>query len=168
MKRYLFTMAVMAVFAIGFTASDEEQNSSNSSSSNQTEKEESNPYERFVGKYVLYDDEGRNSFYHFKVDIKGNLLQSIGITDEYNNFGRIDIVSDDAFCISLYGNDKIYIKHDDENWPWTNNATRHTYLGPNKTIRFDIKDNRLYPDNKEYEDREYKKPTYYKFRFTKQ
>jgi hypothetical protein len=126
----------------------------------------SNPYQKFVGKYVLYDDEGRTSFFHFKVNEKGHFLKSIGITSEYDKYGTIDPVSDDAFCISLYGNKRIYIDHDDEYWPWAN-GVRHQYLGPNKTIRFDIKEKRMYPDNEEYENREYKTPTYYKFRFTK-
>jgi hypothetical protein len=36
MKKYFLTMVVMAIFAIGFTASDEESSSSNSSSSSST------------------------------------------------------------------------------------------------------------------------------------
>ena len=42
MKKYFFTMAVMAIFAIGFAASDEEESASTESSSPQTEvKQES-------------------------------------------------------------------------------------------------------------------------------
>lgn len=41
MKKYLFTMAVMALFAIGFAASDEEDNSSESSSTPSLNESES-------------------------------------------------------------------------------------------------------------------------------
>ena len=38
MRKYLFTMVVMTIFAIGFAASDEEE-SSNNSSSNEAKQE---------------------------------------------------------------------------------------------------------------------------------
>lgn len=169
MRKYFFTMVVMAVFAIGFAASDEESSSSSSSTEQSQAKEESNPYEKFVGKYVLYDDEGRTSFFHFKVNEKGHFLQSIGITSEYKKFGTIEPVSESAFVLSLYGTDKIYLDKGDEdkNWVWAN-GVRYEHLGPNKVIRFDIKEGRMYPDNEQYENREYKTPDIYKFRFTKQ
>lgn len=169
MKKYFWTLAVMAIFAIGFAASDEEESSNNSSSTEQTQtKEESNPYAKFVGKYVLYDDDGRTSFCHFKVNEKGHFLQSL-YNGEYKNYGTIEPVSDNAFCLSLYGTSKIYIEHEDDKWPWANTdkiscGTRYKYLGPNKTIRFDISEKRMYPDNEEYDNREYQSPHFYKFK----
>jgi hypothetical protein len=44
MKKYLFTMVVMVVFAIGFAASDDDGNSSSSSS--QTEQKQETPSEK--------------------------------------------------------------------------------------------------------------------------
>lgn len=169
MKKYLFTMIVMAVFAIGFAASDGDSSSSSSSTEQTQAKKESNPYAKFVGKYVLYDDEGRTSFFHFKVNEKGHFLQSLGITSEYNKYGTIEPVSENAFVLSLYGTDKIYLDQGDEdkNWVWAD-GVRYQHLGPNKVIRFDIKEGKMYPDNEQYENREYKRPDVYKFRFTKQ
>lgn len=165
--------SIVAVFlTIGvFSSGDKEEEKTQVE--HKQEKKENNPYAKFMGKYVLYDDEGRTSFFHFKVDKKGNFLQSLGITDEYNNYGSIDIVSDDAFCVSLYGTTKIYINHDEDKWPWANTdkvkcGMRYHHFGPNTTLRIDIKEKRLYPDNEEYKNREYKLPHYYKFRFTKQ
>ena len=173
MKKYFWTLAVMAIFAIGFAASDEEESSNNSSSTEQTQtKEESNPYAKFVGKYVLYDDDGRTSFCHFKVNEKGHFLQSL-YDGEYNKIGTIEPVSDNAFCLGLYRGNKILIEHDDEKWPYARRANieravRFEFLGPNKTLRFDISERKMYPDNEEYENREYKSPLYYNLKFTKE
>lgn len=46
MKKYFFTMATLALFAIGFAASDDEESSSSSNSSTQTEQKEETEVER--------------------------------------------------------------------------------------------------------------------------
>lgn len=46
MKKYLFTMAVMAIFAIGFVASDEEGSSKDTSFSTEQEQEQETPEEK--------------------------------------------------------------------------------------------------------------------------
>lgn len=46
MKKYFFTMAVMALFAIGFTASDEEESSNSESSAPKTEQKQESEADR--------------------------------------------------------------------------------------------------------------------------
>ena len=46
MKKYLWTLSVMALFAIGFAASDDDSSNSNSSSSSQTEQKQETEAER--------------------------------------------------------------------------------------------------------------------------
>lgn len=46
MKKYFLTMATIALFAVGFAASDEEESSSNESSATQTEQKQETEAER--------------------------------------------------------------------------------------------------------------------------
>ena len=61
MKKYFWTMAVIAVFAIGFAASDDESSSSSSTDSEKKEKVEEKP--SFLGTYEVKDKAG--ILYHF-------------------------------------------------------------------------------------------------------
>ena len=57
MRKYFFTMATVALFAIGFSASDEEE-SSNSSSSSSTPQTEQKQEESILGTYEVTDKVG--------------------------------------------------------------------------------------------------------------
>ena len=50
MKKYLWTLSVMALFAIGFAASDDDSSNSSSSSSSQTEQIQETEAEREMAK----------------------------------------------------------------------------------------------------------------------
>lgn len=167
MKKYFFTMTVMAIFAIGFAASDEESSSESSPSNTEEkqEKKESNPYEKFVGKYVLYDDEGGKG-QNFIVAKDGRFLQDDSFDEsDYKLSGYISPRNDNQFEVSL--SEKIYGIH--SVWSYKNNKTymQKWDISFNNTLLFDLNEKRMYTDISEYDNRDYTKPEYYKFRFTK-
>ena len=165
MKKYLFTMAVMAVFAIGFTASDEEQNSSNSSSSNQTEKEESNPYERFVGTYTLYDDYGGTQEKPMKIINDGRFIAESGQTIEPEVLGTISKLSDNAF--SLYLSKQLWLDYKVSEYQGKNTVGSPLKISWGHTLVFDLSEKRMYESESDYKNRDVSSPTYMKFKFTK-
>lgn len=148
MKKYFLTMATVALFAIGFAASDEEESSSSESSTPQTEqkqeteaerqareqkeKEESNPTAKFVGTYQVYDDDGGKQFSHFKVTEDGRFCKSIikitldegrKNTSEYDVLGKIELVSNNVFSVHLtkkFFLDGVVDSDGDELRPWAN------------------------------------------------
>lgn len=153
-------------------------NSSDSKESQQTEqkqeasaeqtqtKKESNPYAKFVGKYVLYDDEGGKG-QRFIVAPDGRFLQDHSFDESnYKVCGNISPKNDNQFEVSL--DEEIFsIK---SVWSYKNNQTcmQRWDISYNNTLLFDINEKRMYIDIKEYNNRDYTKPEYYKFRFTKQ
>lgn len=67
MKKYYLTIAVMAIFAIGFAASDEESTESSSTTSNeQIEKQKPAPKPDFLGTYSIKDMTG--NVYEFELN----------------------------------------------------------------------------------------------------
>lgn len=130
------------------------------------EKQDSNPYAKFVGKYVLYDDEGGKG-QTFIVASDGRFLQDNSFNEsDFKASGYISPKNDKQFEVSL--SEKVFgIK---QVWSYKNN---HTYakawdISYNNTLLFDLNEKRMYIDIKEYNNRDYTKPEYYKFRFTKQ
>lgn len=131
-----------------------------------TEHKESNPYAKFAGKYVLYDDEGGKG-QTFIVASDGRFLQDNSFNEsDFKVSGYISPKNDKQFEVSL--SEKIFgIK---QVWSYKDN---HTYaqawdISYNNTLLFDLNEKRMYIDIKEYNNRDYTKPEYYKFRFTKQ
>lgn len=171
MKKYYLTMAVMAIFAIGFSASDED----NSSSETKAEKVEQvqevqqqpqkNPLENFIGTYHTYDTFGHTGNGILVVD-DGRFFYQNG--DGSNTLcGKIDPISDKAFSVYLskdfYGfdGDKVWSYKNDKNW-------QHQWkIGWGNTIVIDLSDNKLYVKKSEYNNRDYESPEYYHIRFTK-
>lgn len=171
MRKIFLTMAVMALFAIGFAASDD----TDSLTSNETtkvqkvqeeqevQKPKKNPKEKFAGTYVVYDDmhSGNEVF----VTEDGRLFYK---NDDGSavKCGDIRVISDDAFEVllgrDLYcSNDLVYTYKNGHK------MTRAAYIHYMLTVVFDLSEKRLYVDGGEYENRDYSSPEYYKFRFTK-
>lgn len=172
MRKYYLSIAVLALFAIGFSASDEES----SSSENKTEETEQqvqetkqqpkkNPLENFVGTYNLYDDNG-NTGETITVSDDGRFFR-----EEYDGSkvycGRIGVISDNVF--SLYPMDYIYIFSGGDVASYKNGKRYSNSRGDikMKTIVFDISEKKMYVDKDEYDNRDYTSPEYYKFKFTK-
>ncbi len=167
MKKYLFTMAVMAVFAIGFAASDEETSSSEpQKQESPAEKRESNPYAKYAGKYVLYDDEGGKG-QTFIVASDGRFLQDNSFNEsDFKPSGYISPKNDKQFEVSL--SNKIFGIGQVWSYKGNNTFCQNSEISYNNTLLFDLSEKRMYVDIKEYNNRDYTKPEYYKFRFTKQ
>ena len=176
MKKYLFTMATLALFVIGFAASDEDESSNSTSQNEQSEMSEQkqeekeieeikkiNPFERFIGKYVLYDDEGGKG-QTFIVASDGRFLQDNG--DDFLVTGKINPQNDQQFEVSL--SEKIFgIRYV---WSYKNNhtCTQAWDISRNNILLFDLNEKKMYIDINEYNNRDYTNPEYYKFRFAKQ
>ena len=130
------------------------------------EKKESNPYAKFAGKYVLYDDEGGKG-QRFIVASDGRFLQDNSFDEsDFIVSGGIVPKNDKQFEVSL--SNKIFgIK---EVWSYKDGKTcvQRWDISYNNTLLFDLNENRMYIDIKQYNNRDYTKPEYYKFRFTKQ
>lgn len=170
MKKYLLSLSVVALFAIGFTASDETETPSsveNSEASSETQPEkqpEKNPLENFIGKYTLYDNDG-NKAYPYVVAEDGRFFCNYLIGGEnYVKCGIIVPVSDKVFSLKL--SEELYTN---EVWSFSDNhqKTLHRSIPPYRTLYFDISEGKMYINENEYENRDYSKPEYFKFRFAK-
>ena len=174
-KKYAWTTAIASLLivlvTIGASAPDENEKTSSQAQTekqqeSQTEKKESNPYAKFAGKYVLYDDEGGKG-QRFIVAPDGRFLQDNSFNEsDFKVSGGIIPKNDKQFEVSL--SEKIFgIK---EVWSYKNNQTyaKAWDISYNNTLLFDLNENRMYIDIKQYNNRDYTKPEYYKFRFTKQ
>lgn len=175
MKKYLFTMVVMAIFAIGFAASDEDSSSNSESSSTSTEQEQEpqtkeekkDPIANFVGNYTLYDNDGNKSRRPIKVVDDGRFFCDHGSDAEANyvKCGNIVPVSDKIF--KVYLRERLYNVSDGV-WAYRNNQTSTRSLDYiYKTLIFDISEGKMYLDENEYDNRDFTNPEYIKFRFTK-
>lgn len=172
-KKYAWTTAIVSFLivggAIGASTPDEKEGNQTQTEQKQespAEKQDSNPYAKFVGKYVLYDDEGGKG-QTFIVASDGRFLQDNSFNEsDFKASGYISPKNDKQFEVSL--SEKVFgIK---QVWSYKNN---HTYakawdISYNNTLLFDLNEKRMYIDIKEYNNRDYTKPEYYKFRFTKQ
>ena len=86
MKKYFFTLLVLAVFSIGFVASDE-----------YTGNDES-----LVGNYVVTDSEGTKWYFNFTND-KNVTVKAAGMSDDEMYHGSRSIETDGYY--SLYFDD---------------------------------------------------------------
>lgn len=66
MKKYLFTYLVMAIFAIGFAASDETSSPSSTENEEKVQEQKPAPKPDFLGTYVVKDKAGLTYKYIFK------------------------------------------------------------------------------------------------------
>lgn len=163
MRKYFMTMAVIAIFAIGFAASDD-TSSSTSSETTKVQEPKKNPNEKFAGTYVMYDDTSSGNEVFVTED--GRLFYK---NPDGSNVkcGDIYILSDNAFEVTL-GKD-FYAFGSGKVWSYKNGRTltctwKIEFL---HTIVFDLSENKLYVSKSEYKNRDYESPEYYKFRFTK-
>ena len=172
MKKYFMTMAVMAFFAIGFSASNEDNSSSETNAEKVEQAQEvqqqpqKNPLENFIGTYHTYDTFGNTGNGILVVD-DGRFFYKNG--DDSNTLcGKIDPISDKAFSVYLskdfygIGDNKVWSYKNDKNWQ------RQWKIGWGNTIVIDLSDNKLYVNKSEYNNRDYESPEYYHIRFTKQ
>ena len=162
MKKYFLTMAVMAIFIIGFAASDEDSSSSTDSEVKTVEERKKNPIEKFVGTYVVYD--GNTSGNEMFVTDDGRLFYKYG--DDAIKCGNINVISEDAFNVFL-GKDLYSVDINIHSYK-NGEPYNHRYNIPAmKTIIFDLSEKKLFIDEEEYKNRDYSSPEYYNFRFTK-
>lgn len=147
------------------------------------EEEEKNPYAKFAGTYRIYDDKGNEQFSFFKVTEDGRFCQSVvnisldhgrRILPEFNVKGKITSVSGNTFVVDV--SEKIWmdgnIVNGEEERPWANKgdiscAVRYKTFETNMDLVFDISEKKMYPDKKEYDNRDLKAPYFYKFKFAK-
>lgn len=130
-------------------------------------KKEKNKYAKFVGTYNLYDNEG-------------NVGCDIIVTEDgrvfYDSWGenkfasRISRRSDDIFTVFI-GPSGIY-PNVDRVWSYKGNSNYtyriRKYDGIKNTILlFDMPSKKMYISSDEYDNRDYTKPEYYKFKFRK-
>ena len=162
MRKYFMTMAVMAVFAIGFAASDD-TSSSTSSETTTVQEPKKNPMEKFVGTYVMYDHSSSGNEVFVTDD--GRLFYKNGDGSGVK-CGNIRVISDNAFEV-LLGRD--FFCTDGKVWSYKdeNTYTRRHDIPFMTTIIFDLSEKKLFVDEGEYKNRDYSSPEYYKFRFTK-
>ena len=180
-KKYAWTTAIVSFLvvsgAIGASTDDKEEKQkqvqteqkqvqTEQKKESPAEKKESNPYAKFAGKYVLYDDEGGKG-QRFIVASDGRFLQDNSFDEsDFIVSGGIVPKNDKQFEVSL--SNKIFgIK---EVWSYKDGKTcvQRWDISYNNTLLFDLNENRMYIDIKQYNNRDYTKPEYYKFRFTKQ
>lgn len=165
------TMAVMAIFAIGFSASDEDNSSSETKAEKVEQTQEAqqqpqkNPLENFIGTYHTYDTFGNTGNDILVVD-DGRFFYHDG--DGSNVLcGKIDPISDKAFSVYLskdfygFNNGNVWSYKNDKNWQ------HQSKIGWGNTIVIDLSDNKLYVKKSEYNNRDYESPEYYHIRFTK-
>ena len=148
MKKYILSILTIALFTIGFTASDEDEN----------------PYENFAGTYELYDD--WNVGPKFIVVDDGRLFQVNPYSENNKIFiGEITPISDKAFEI----NNEKSISGMSEIVSYRNNNTciQHWEIPEYSQIIFDTSEKRMYISEEDYKNRDYTSPEYYKFKFTK-
>ncbi len=163
MRKYFMTMAVIAVFAIGFTASDD-TSSSTTSETTKVQEPEKNPNEKFVGTYVLYDEwiTGGEAF----VTEDGRLFYK---NDDGTNVkcGDIRVINDNAFEVLLGRDFLATYGKTGEVYSYKNGkvVTQNHGINFMTAIVFDLSDKKLYVGG--YDNRDYESPEYYKFRFTK-
>ncbi len=165
MRKFFMTMAVMAVFAIGFAASDD-TSSSTSSETTTVQEPKKNPIEKFVGTYVMYDD-WRSGNEVFVTD-DGRLFYKNGDGSGVK-CGNIRVISDNVFEVLLGRDFYAFDGGDAEVWSYKNGHTytRTMHINFMTTIIFDLSEKKLFVNEGEYKNRDYSSPEYYKFRFTK-
>lgn len=76
MKKYFWTLSVMALFAIGFAASDEDETTSNSNSEQELRQKEEEPAKKnaIVGTYKTTDEVGKSVKIDLNEDKTGTIL----------------------------------------------------------------------------------------------
>ncbi|MBQ7424000.1 MAG: hypothetical protein IJV19_04570 [Prevotella sp.] len=84
MKKYLFSIVVMAVFAIGFAASDDEEVA-----------------EKLVGNYVVVDSKGTTWYFTFTTEHKSVTVKSKGMSDDDMYYGDWCPQNIDSWLCSL-------------------------------------------------------------------
>lgn len=76
MKKYFWTLSVMALFAIGFAASDEDETTSNSNSEQELRQKEEEPAKKnaIVGTYKTTDEVGKSVKIDLNEDKRGTII----------------------------------------------------------------------------------------------
>lgn len=152
MKKYFWTLSVMALFAIGFAASDEDENPNTSSNTEQTrEQEKKNPFENFVGTYELYDDWGVGAKYLVVDD--GRFFNVDRLSGNKSFKGKITPISDKIF--ELYSDERIYVSSEIRSYSNNRTAIQRIDIPAYSHIIFDNSEKKMYINKEEYDNRDY-------------
>lgn len=92
MKKYFLTMATIALFAVGFAASDEEENSSNSSNDSSKPQTEQKQEQKKESQEVKSEQKQENSFLGtYEVTDKSGRKVTLNINEDETVTGSDDI-----------------------------------------------------------------------------
>lgn len=153
MKKCVYSILVMAIFAIGFAASDDSESSTSQAGQKNA---------KFAGTYTLYDGEGEKV--KLVVTEDGRLFSE---KYEIRDFlGKIEPLSENVFQVwleanlSMNGIDKYCNNEPQGGW------TSYGWIPHYTIITFDVSTGKMYPDKTEYDNRDMMATSYCKFRFT--
>ena len=163
---WIMTIAVLAVFGIGFAASDD-------SSDSETNQPKENPYAPFVGQYELCDNKGRTGSSFFITEdgrVFGGKKGDVG-----GFYGSIDPISGNAcywrlerkFYVMNWSTSEELSSYEDEKESSLALRSADAHIPIYSITVIDISEKRLYKDYQKYKNRDYQSPSYYKFKFTK-